>query len=61
MLFGTTLVMSVYGPDPGEDMELYEAFISSVTEVLREGRRGGARESHITGHLSVELGLMCTN
>ena len=31
VLFGTTLVMAVYAPDCGKDLEIYEAFISSVT------------------------------
>ena len=60
-VFGTTLVMAVCAPDFGKDLEMYEAFISSVTKVLREGRRGGAREFYITGDLNVELGLMCTD
>ena len=35
--------------------------MSSVIEVLREGRRGGARDFHITGGFNVELWLMCTD
>ena len=42
-------------------MELYEAFISSVLRVLREGRRGGARDFYSTGDLNAESGLMCTD
>ena len=38
-----------------------EAFISSVLQVLREGRRGGAREFHITRNLHAVLGIMCTD
>ena len=37
------------------------SFISRFLEVLREGRRGGAREFYITGDLNVELGMMCTD
>ena len=54
VLFGTTLEVAAYDPDSGEGMELYEAFISSVRRIEREGRR-------ITGDLNVELGLMCTD
>ena len=61
VLFGTSLVMAVHAPDCGKDLEMYEPFISSVTEVLREGRRGGAREFYVTVDLNVELGLMCTD
>ena len=34
--------------------------ISSVVKVLREGRKGGARDFYITSDFNVELGLMCT-
>ena len=61
ILFGTALVLAVYAPDSSEDMEMYEAFISSVLRVLREGRRGGATEFYMTGDLNVELGKMCTD
>ena len=30
-------------------------------KVLREGRRGGAKDFYITGDLNVELGMMCTD
>ena len=40
ILFGTTLVMAVYAPDSSKSLEMYEACISSVTEVLREGTSG---------------------
>ena len=40
---------------------MYEAFISSVLKVPREGRRGGARDFHITGDLNLELGMMCAD
>ena len=45
----------------GKNWGLFEAFISSATKVLRERRRGGARELYIIGDLHVELGLMCTD
>ena len=61
MLFQTTLVMAVCAPDCKKDLDIYEAFISSVTEVLWEGRRGGARELYIAGDLNVDLGMMCTD
>ena len=35
--------------------------MSSVIKVLREGRRGGAKDFYITGGFNVELGLMCTD
>ena len=38
-----------------------EECISSVVEVLRESRKGGARDFCITGDFNVELGLMCTD
>ena len=46
-------------PDSGKSTEMYDALKSSVLEVLREGRQGGAKD--ITGDLNVELGLMCTD
>ena len=54
-------MLVVYAPDSSEDMEMYEAFISSVLRVLREGRRGGATEFYTTGDLNVEVGMMCTD
>ena len=30
-------------------------------KVLREGRRGGAKDFYITGDLNVEWGFMCTD
>ena len=53
--------MAVYAPDSSEDMELYEACVSSVLRVLGEGRRGGAKKFHITCDLIVELGMICTD
>ena len=61
ILFGTTMVMAVYAPDSSKSLEMYEACISSVVKVLREGRREGAQDFYITGDLNVELGLMCTD
>ena len=61
VLFGTTLVVAAYAPDSSKGMEMYKAFISSVLRVRREGRRGGARDFHITGDLNVVLGMMCTD
>ena len=51
--------MAVYAPDCGKDLEVYETFVLNVTKVKREGRRGGAREFHITGDLNVELDIYC--
>ena len=45
ILFGTTQVMAVYAPDSSKDMDLYEAFVSSVLRVFRGKRRGGAKNS----------------
>ena len=39
ILFGTTLVMAVHAPGSSKSLEMYEACISSVIKVLREGRR----------------------
>ena len=50
-------VMATNAPDSGKSTELYEAFVSSVPEVLREVRRGGAKDLCITGDLNVELGM----
>ena len=55
------MVMAVFAPDSSKSLEMYEACISSVVKALREGRRGGARDFHITGNLNVELGMMCTD
>ena len=38
-LFWSALVMDVYAPDSSKDMELYEACVSSILRILREGRR----------------------
>ena len=59
-LFGTTMVMTVYAPDSKKSLEIYEECVSSVVKVLREGRRGGAKDFYITVDFNVELGLMCT-
>ena len=61
VFFETTLIMAVCAPDCGKDLGMHEAFISSVSVVLREGRRGSARDFYIFGDLIVELGFMCTD
>ena len=48
-------------PDSSPSLEMYGACISIVIKVLREGRRGGAKDIYITGDLHVDLGLMCTD
>ena len=53
--FETTLVMAVCAPDCWKDLGMYEAFMSSVTKVLLERRRGGAKEFYITRDLNVEF------
>ena len=55
------MVMAVYAPDSKKSLEMFEECISSVVKVLREGRKGGARDFNITGDFNVELGLMCTD
>ena len=52
VLFGTTLMVA-YASDSSKSMGMYEAVISSVLGVLREGRRGAARDFHISGDLNV--------
>ena len=59
ILFGTTLVMTVYAPDSSKDMELYETCVLSVLRVLRERRRGGVNKFYVTGDINVELGINC--
>ena len=59
--FGTTLVMAFHAPGCGKDLGVRETFILNVPRVLREGRRGGAREFYSTGDLRVELGLLFTD
>ena len=36
--------MAVYVPDSSKSLGMYEDCVSSVTEVLREGRRSGAKD-----------------
>ena len=48
-------------PDSSKSLETYEACISSVTKVLREGRQGGAKDFHISRDPNVELGVMSTD
>ena len=55
ILFGTTLVMAVCAPDTSKSLEMYEACISSVIEVLREGRRGGAKDFYITSGIGNDV------
>ena len=52
--------MAAHAPDSSKGMEMYEAFISSVLGVVREGRRGGARNFYVERDLHVEL-CMCTD
>ena len=40
---------------------MFVACISSVLEVLRDVRRGGARDFYISGDLTVELGILCAD
>ena len=61
ILFRTTLVMAVHAPDSSKSFEMYEACISSVIKVLREGRRCGTKDFYSTSDLKVELGMMCTD
>ena len=58
ILFGTTMVMAVYAPDAKKSQEMYEECVSSVVKVLREGRKGGARDFFSTCDFNVELGVM---
>ena len=48
-------------PDSSKSLETYEACISSVTKVLREGRQSGAKDFHISRDPNVELGVMGTD
>ena len=52
---------SVCAPDSSKSLETYEACVSSVTKVLREGRQGGAKDFHISRDPNVELGVMSTD
>ena len=54
------MVMAVYAPDL-KSLEMYEECISSVVKVLREGRKGVARDFYVTSDFNVELGLMCAD
>ena len=40
---------------------MHEESICSVVGLLREGRKGGARDFYIAGDFNVELGLICTD
>ena len=52
--------MTVYAPDCKKDLDVYETFIKTVTNISWEGRRGGTNDFHITGDFNVELGLLST-
>ena len=52
---------NVGAPDSKKSLEMYEECIASVVKVLREGRKGGAKDFYITGDFNVELGLMSTD
>ena len=54
-------MMAVYAPDSSKSLEMYEACISSVVKVRREGRRCGAEYFYTAGDLIAELGMMCTD
>ena len=54
-------MMAVHAPDSSKSLEMYEACISSVIKVLREGRPGGAADFYIKSDLNVELGMMSTD
>ena len=57
MPFETTLVMAVCALDCGQDFVVCETFISSVTEVLREGRH--VRQFYITSDVNEMCGVLC--
>ena len=59
ILFGTTLVMAEYALNSSKSAVMYDAFNSSILQVVREERREGAKEFHIAGDLNVELRFMC--
>ena len=48
------MVTAVYAPDSSKSLEMYEGFMSSVVEVLLEGRRGGPKTS------TLQEMLMCS-
>ena len=48
--------MAACAPDSGKSMETY-----SVLKVLREGRRGRAKDFYIAEDLNAKLGMMCTD
>ena len=59
-LFGAVFVMTVYAPGCKKDLDVYATFIKNVTNILWEGRRGGANVFYISGDFNVELGLLST-
>ena len=56
MPFETTLVMAVCAPDCGQGFVVCETFISSVTEVLREGRP--VRQFYIASDVNEICGVL---
>ena len=50
------MVMAVCASDPKKSLEMYEDCISSLVKVLREGRKGGARDFLYTSDLTAKLG-----
>ena len=50
-------MMAENASDSGKSLEMYEACVSSVLKVLREGRKSGAKDFHIPGDLNVVLGM----
>ena len=59
--FGAVFVMAVFALDCKKALDVCETFILNVTKFLREGRRAGAKDFHITRDLNVELGLLCAD
>ena len=55
------MVMAENAPDSSKSLEMYVDYISSVVQVLREGRKGGAKDFYITGDNNADLGLMCAD
>ena len=54
-------MMAAYAPDAGKQQRCVGSFILSVFRVVREERRGGAKDFHITGDVNAQLGMMCTD
>ena len=60
-LFESVMVMAVYAPNCKKEFDGHERFKKKGTNVLRDGRRPGAKEFDITGDFNVEPGLLCTD